>query len=183
MLAALSRAIDAHDPAAAGHSLRVAVIAETIAARLEWADLEPETLRLGGRLHDVGKLSIPAETLRKPGPLDAVELERMRLHPVVGAKVVVHLEAGCVALPCVLYHHERWDGGGYPVGRAGRQIPPEARVLAVADAFDALTSSRPYRPSMSVPEALGEVERCAGSQFDPDVARALLEIWHPALVV
>jgi putative nucleotidyltransferase with HDIG domain len=181
MLAALSRAIDAHDPSAAGHSLRVNAVAEAIAMRLGWPGLDLETLRLGGWLHDVGKLSVPDEILRKPGPLTAGELEQMRLHPVVGAELLVHVVDARAALPCVLYHHERWDGGGYPLGRAGHRIPAEARILAVADAFDAMTSTRPYRRALSVPEALAEVEHCAGSQFDPDVAEALIEVWTSAL--
>ena len=102
--------------------------------------------------------------------------------PEIGARILRDIKQIQDIIPGVMYHHERYDGKGYPAGLAGEDIPMMGRIICLADCFDAMTSSRPYRPSMSVPEALGEVERCAGSQFDPDVARALLEIWHPALV-
>jgi HD-GYP domain-containing protein (c-di-GMP phosphodiesterase class II) len=114
------------------------------------------------------------EVLAKPGRLDDGELEEIRAHPVEGMWLLSGLPSLAPALPYVLFHHERWDGGGYPTRRAGAAIPLEGRILAVADAFDAMTSGRPYRPSLSVPEAAQEIRRCTGTQFDPDVADAFL---------
>ena len=176
MLDALSHAIEARDPATRGHGARVTALAEAMAVRLGWTDSRIEALRLGARLHDVGKLAISLRVLTKPGPLDEPELRLVRMHPLVGARLVGAGGAARPVLPYVLYHHERWDGDGYPTGRAGDAIPLEARVLAVADAFDAMTSMRPYRPAISADAALEEVERCAGTQFDPDVARLFVEV-------
>ncbi len=145
---------------------------------LGWRRWELEALRLGGSLHDVGKIAVDVRILRKPGPLTTEELAHIRRHPVAGARLiegVVDLEP---ALPYVLHHHERWDGTGYPERRAAEEIPVEARLLGVADAFDAMTSHRPYRPALTVDCALAEVERCAGTQFDPELARAFVDGWE-----
>jgi HD-GYP domain-containing protein (c-di-GMP phosphodiesterase class II) len=158
----------------------VTAIAEAIARRLDWDAERLELLQLGGPLHDVGKLAIPDEVLRKPGRLDDEELAQIREHPRLGARILLRLSAFRGALPYVLYHHERWDGHGYPSGKAGEAIPIEARVLAVADAFDAMTSDRPYRRALTRAQALTEVERCAGTQFDPEVARVFLELFAEA---
>jgi HD-GYP domain-containing protein (c-di-GMP phosphodiesterase class II) len=105
-------------------------------------------------------------------------LARIRTHPAAGAKIVRHIRPLRRAVAGVLYHHERWDGRGYPTGRAGHAIPEEARVLAVADSFDAMTSDRPYRPALPPEDAVEELERCAGTQFDPDIVRAFVEAWE-----
>ena len=180
MLSVLSRAIEARDEYTRGHSARVTSIADAIARRLGWDDERLDLLQLGGPLHDVGKLAIPDDVLRKPGRLDDDELAQIREHPRLGARILLRLAAFRGALPYVLYHHERWDGTGYPTGRAGEQIPLEARVLAVADAFDAMTSDRPYRPALSRDEALAEVERCSGTQFDPEIVRIFLDLFSEA---
>jgi len=180
MLSVLSRAIEARDEYTRGHSARVTAIADAIARRLGWDDERLDLLQLGGPLHDVGKLAIPDDVLRKPGRLDDDELAQIREHPRLGARILLRLAAFRGALPYVLYHHERWDGTGYPTGRAGEQIPLEARVLAVADAFDAMTSDRPYRPALSREEALAEVERCSGTQFDPEIVRIFLDLFSEA---
>jgi HD-GYP domain-containing protein (c-di-GMP phosphodiesterase class II) len=177
MLPALAQALEERDAYSGGHSLRVTGLAEVVARRLGWDEGHLPTLRLGGLLHDVGKLTVPRRVLRKPGPLDARELALVRLHPVAGARMVAPLLRGKVALQCVLYHHEHWDGRGYPVGRRGRAIPEAARVLSVADAFDAMTSRRPYRPALTADAALAELDRCSGTQFDPVVAGAFLDAW------
>jgi putative nucleotidyltransferase with HDIG domain len=177
MLATLSRAIEARDPYTRGHSVRVTKIAEAIARQLGWDEERLELLYLGGPLHDVGKLGVSEEVLAKPGRLDDRELAQIREHPKLGARILLRVAALRGALPYVLYHHERWDGGGYPSGRAGEEIPLEARVLAVADAFDAMTSDRPYRQALDLDEALAEVERCAGTQFDPEIVRVFLELF------
>jgi putative nucleotidyltransferase with HDIG domain len=174
-LAALSTAIEARDPWARGHASRVALLAHSLARRIGFDGLSLARLRLGGILHDVGKLEVPEAILLKPGPLTEPELVQMRRHPAAGARMLRALGAGEEALPCVLYHHERWDGHGYPSGRVGDEIPLEARILAVADAFDAMTSKRPYRDARPAPEALDELERCSGSQFDPFLVDAFVE--------
>jgi HD-GYP domain-containing protein (c-di-GMP phosphodiesterase class II) len=180
MLSVLSRAIEARDEYTRGHSARVTAIADAIARRLGWDEDRLDLLQLGGPLHDVGKLAISDDVLRKPGRLDDDELAQIREHPRLGARILLRLAAFRGALPYVLYHHERWDGTGYPTGRAGEQIPVEARVLAVADAYDAMTSDRPYRRALSRDRALAEVERCSGSQFDPEIVRIFLEVFAEA---
>ncbi len=174
-LAAFSTAMEVCDPALGAHAARVSANAEAVAVRLGWSDARLEALRLGAALHDVGKVNVRPEVLTKPGRLDALELAEIRAHPVEGTWLLAGVPSLAPALPYVLFHHERWDGYGYPTRRSGELIPLEGRILAVVDAFDAMTSSRPYRPSRSPAEAADEVRRCAGTQFDPAVARAFLE--------
>jgi HD-GYP domain-containing protein (c-di-GMP phosphodiesterase class II) len=174
----LARAIEARDPYSSGHAARVTAIAEVVAARLGWDEEQIDVLRIGAALHDIGKLDVPDTVLRKPGPLNEVELDYVRAHPQDGANMVGLVRKFRVAVPCVLYHHERWDGHGYPSGSAGTEIPIEARVLAVADAFDAMTSDRPYRRALTQGRAIAELERCAGTQFDPDVVAVFAEAWQ-----
>ncbi|HET8607301.1 MAG TPA: HD-GYP domain-containing protein [Gaiellaceae bacterium] len=176
-LVALSAAIERRDPYTQGHSARVTAIAQALAGRMGCCGADLDAIALGGPLHDIGKLAIPDEVLLKPGRLDNGELAQIRQHPEAGARMLRGVRALAPALPCVLHHHERWDGGGYPVGLAGTAIPLAARILAVADAFDAMTSTRPYRPALPVDAALAEVARCAGTQFDPEPAAALVEAW------
>ena len=177
-LTALSRAIEARDPHSSGHAARVLVMAEVVAARLGWDEAETEVLRMAAALHDIGKLAVSEKILRKPGPLDEAELEEMRRHPEEGARMVALVKALAPAVAGVLYHHERWDGDGYPVGLEGDAIPGEARVLAVVDAFDAMTTERAYRRAWSVQRALAELERCAGSQFDPEIVAVFVAAWR-----
>lgn len=174
----LSEAIEARDPYTRGHSTRVARMAHAVGARLGCDEARLGLLRLGGALHDVGKLVVSEAVLSKPGPLTPAEVAEVRGHPEAGARLVALDRTLRPALPGVLYHHERWDGGGYPTGRAGAEIPLEARILAVADCFDAMTSDRPYRDALPADEAIEEVDRCAGTQFDPDVALAFLAVWE-----
>ena len=178
ILLAVSKAIEARDPYTRGHSERVTALAEVVADHLGWAEEQRAVLRLGGTLHDIGKLAVSEAILRKAGPLTDEELAEVQLHPETGARMIDASEELRPALPCVLYHHERWDGFGYPSGRAGRLIPVEARVLAVVDSFDAMTSTRPYRGALPLEQALAEIERCAGTQFDPDLARVFLDAWE-----
>ena len=175
LLATFSAALEARDPHLRGHSARVSAFAEALADALGWKGTRVEALRLGGSLHDVGKISLHASVLRKAGPLTDEELGQIRRHPVAGARLVGCFDDFVAAVPSVLHHHERWDGTGYPHRLEGDSIPLEARVLGVADAFDAMTSVRPYRPALSVTAALAELERCAGSQFDPWLARTFVD--------
>ncbi len=174
----LARAIEARDPYSSGHSPRVAAIAEVIAARLGWDEEQVGVLRIGALLHDIGKRDVPDSVLRKPGPLNDAEFDHIRAHPRDGARMLGLVPKWRVAVSCVLHHHERWDGHGYPTGRAGEDIPIEARVLAVADAYDAMTSDRPYRRALTQGRAISELERCAGTQFDPDVVAVFAEAWR-----
>jgi HD-GYP domain-containing protein (c-di-GMP phosphodiesterase class II) len=173
-LADLESALDAYDPLLAAHAERVAANAEAVAKRLGWTEARLDALRLGAVLHDVGKVNVRPEVLAKPGTLDEGELAEIRTHPVEGLWLLAGVPALVPALPCVLFHHERWDGDGYPTRRAGTAIPYEGRVLAVCDAFDAMTSGRPYRPSLTPIDALEEIARCAGTQFDPAVVDAFV---------
>jgi putative nucleotidyltransferase with HDIG domain len=177
MLSMLSRAIEARDPYTQGHSARVTKLAEAVARRLGWNEERLASLRVGGPLHDIGKLGVSDDVLGKKGRLDEKEFAQIREHPKIGARLLLRVAGFREALPYVLYHHERWDGKGYPSGRAGKEIPVEARVLAIADAFDAMTSDRPYRQALTREQALAEVERCAGTQFDPEIARIFLEVF------
>ena len=178
LLATLSAALEARDPHLRGHSARVTSIAEGLARRLGWRGERLDALRLGGALHDVGKIAVDSSVLRKPGALTEEELSQIRTHPVAGARLIETVEDFRPALPYVLHHHERWDGAGYPHGLRCEEIPVEARLLGVADAFDAMTSDRSYRPALSVERALAELERCAGTQFDPELAETFVEGWR-----
>ena len=178
LLSTFSAALEARDPDLRGHSARVTGLAEGLAQMLGWKQPQLAALRLGGSLHDVGKIAVDAAILRKAGPLSSDELAHIRTHPAAGARLIEGVADLAPALPYVLHHHERWDGEGYPARQAAEKIPLEARVLGVADAFDAMTSHRAYRPALSVDSALAEVERCAGTQFDPRLARTFLDGWE-----
>lgn len=171
---AFAAALEACDPDLAEHAERVASLAEPLACRLGLEESERASLRLGAAVHDVGKVNVRPELLAKTGRLEASERAEIQTHPVEGAWLVARVRSLEPALPGVLFHHERWDGSGYPTGRAGEDIPLPGRLLAVADAFDAMTTSRPYREPRPFDEAVAELERCAGSQFDPSVVRAFV---------
>jgi HD-GYP domain-containing protein (c-di-GMP phosphodiesterase class II) len=177
MLVELSAAVESRDPSTRGHAARVTALADAVARRLGWSDERIAILRIGGTLHDVGKVVVPLAVLGKRGPLTDAELAQIRVHPSAGARVVAAIESARRALPCVLHHHERWDGRGYPHRLCGEEIPVEARLLAIADAFDAMTTNRRYRRAVPPAEALAELDRCAGSQFDPELTRVFAEVW------
>jgi len=162
------------DPLLEGHATRTGAHAEAIARRLGWDDAALAELRIGASLHDVGKVNVRQAVLAKPGRLDDRELAEIRTHPVEGAWLIAGVRSLAPALPYVLFHHERWDGEGYPTRRSGTDIPLEGRILSVADAFDAMTSLRPYRERLSGDEAMQEIEMCAGGQFDPKVAEVFV---------
>ena len=135
-----------------------------------------ETLRRGGLLHDIGKIGVPASILNKPGRLTSEEFESIRSHPVLGHRILAPIAAFHDALPVVRSHHERMDGSGYPDGLPGEQIPYLARILAVADVYDALVSDRPYRPGLTAAQAVSEVRRSAGAHLDPTLVHQFLEL-------
>ncbi|MFE6162087.1 HD-GYP domain-containing protein [Streptomyces sp. NPDC056486] len=181
---ALVQAVDIKDQYTRGHSERVGRASVMIARELGMADERVESLRFAGILHDVGKLGVPTRLLRKDGPLTPQERRVIELHPEYGHEMVRGIGFLGEARAAILHHHERIDGSGYPYGLVGRQIPEFARVVAVADAFDAMTSTRSYRRGRPVDAALAELSRCAGSQFDPAMVAALQRAlgrygWHP----
>jgi HD-GYP domain-containing protein (c-di-GMP phosphodiesterase class II) len=177
MLAALASAQAARDPSTAAHCSRVTDFAERLAVWMGWDEVRLSMLSVGARLHDIGKVMISETILRKSGPLSPQELAEIRTHPTAGARLIAPVDSAEPAVPFVLYHHERWDGSGYPTNRLGVEVPEGARLLAVVDAFDAMTSTRPYRRALPTFHALAEIERCAGSQFDPTIAHAFLKAW------
>src|SRR6266446_7905577 len=172
--AALAGAVDARDAYVGSHSQRVGEYSAAVAQRLNFAIEDVELIRLAGKLHDLGKLAIPEEILRKRGTLTPREREVLERHPQIGENMLDPLGIEPVA-SWVLHHHERWDGDGYPGKLAGERIPIGARIIFAADSFDAMTSDRVYRPALSFDEATDELRRCSGSQFDPLVVVALLE--------
>ncbi|MDQ8702207.1 HD-GYP domain-containing protein [Streptomyces sp. LHD-70] len=183
---ALVQAVDIKDEYTRGHSERVGEASVLIARELGMADERVEVLRFAGILHDVGKLGVPTRLLRKDGPLTPEERRVIELHPEYGHEMVRGIGFLGEARSAILHHHERLDGSGYPYGLTGRQIPEFARVVAVADAFDAMTSTRSYRRGRPVADALTELKRCAGRQFDPQMVRALVRAldrhgWRPAV--
>ncbi|HXW04820.1 MAG TPA: HD-GYP domain-containing protein [Vicinamibacterales bacterium] len=170
---ALALALDARDPYTAGHSERVGAISVAIGREMQLAEEQLEILRLGALLHDIGKIGISDDVLRKPGALSAEEFELIKEHPAMGARILRSVPFLAPHLPIVELHHERPDGKGYPHCLQGEEIPVVARIVHVADAFDAMTSARAYRPAWTSQEALRELWRYAGTQFDAEVVQAL----------
>ena len=171
---ALARAIDARDSSTFGHSARVAAISLEIADEMHLSASDREALRRGALLHDIGKIGVEDKVLRKAGPLSDAEADDMREHPRIGHDMLKGLRFLQPSLPGVLYHHERWDGTGYPTGLRGAAIPLAVRILSVADVFDALTSDRPYRQGLSSDSVIAAIRAESGLQFDPDVVTAFL---------
>ena len=169
----LARTIDTKSEWTAGHSDRVSQIAVSIGRAMGRSEEELEQLHRGGLLHDIGKVGVPAHVIDKPGALDEEETQAMRRHVTIGARILEPLRALTDVLPIVLYHHEWFDGSGYPAGRSGTHIPLLARIMAVSDAFDALQADRPYRTGISAEESLGEITKASGTQFDPEPVGAL----------
>ncbi len=171
---ALAQAVDAKDHYTHMHSRSVANMAAAVATRLGLSPAEVENTRMAGLLHDVGKIGIPDAILNKPGPLDPAETLQMRQHSAMGDRITKTIDALRYIAPLVRAHHERWDGLGYPDRLKGEAIPLPARIVTVADAFDAMTSDRVYRPGRSIAKAAEELLRERGSQFDPAVVDALV---------
>jgi diguanylate cyclase (GGDEF)-like protein len=170
---ALASLVEARDAYTAEHTKGVADMSVQLARLLGAGVAEAHLVELISKLHDVGKVAIPDLILQKPTRLTEEEWALMRMHPVIGAEVVSRVPALRVTAPGIRGHHERWDGSGYPDGLAGEAIPLTARIVAVADAYSAMTTDRPYRKALSQAEAMAELRRCAGSQFDPSVVQAL----------
>ena len=172
----LAEAIDAKDSYTRGHSDRVAEYAEALARRLELKDEMLNAVRCAGYLHDTGKIGIPDAILLKPGRLTDDEYRQIMNHPVLSHKIIEPVDFPYDVKPLVRHHHERIDGSGYPDGLIGEQIPLGARIIGIADAYEAMTSDRPYRKALSQSAALAELERCAGTQFDTELVSAFIEV-------
>src|SRR5256714_4045102 len=177
-IAALSRSMEAKDLYTGGHTERVAAVAVGIARRLGFRDDELEAIEIGALLHDIGKIGVPGHVLRKAGPLTDDEWELVRTHPLVSDYILSELDLHPFVRQCARSSHERIDGTGYPDGLSGEDIPLPARIVFVADALDALTSTRPYRSARSMLAALAEIREHAGTQFCPRVVAALEDLWR-----
>jgi putative nucleotidyltransferase with HDIG domain len=171
-LAALSSALDARDRETEGHSLRVAHLSYRLALEYGLSPEQAKTLERGAILHDIGKIGVSDNILLKPGPLDPQEWEVMRQHPDIGAQIVKGIPFLQEAMPVIRYHQECWDGSGYPLGLKETAIPLNARIFAVVDTFDALTTERPYRSPISAQEAMEYIRSKSGILFDPTIVTA-----------
>ena len=178
---ALIASIDAKDPYTRGHSARVAEFAQLVAVHAGMSAADVDRARLCGLVHDIGKIGVAEDVLRKPGKLNAEEFRAIAAHPVTGHEILRGIPQMADVLPGVLHHHEKWAGGGYPHGIAGEAIPALGRLIAVADALDAMTTSRTYRTARPMAEAVAEIVRCSGTHFDPGLARVVAEIDRRAL--
>jgi HD-GYP domain-containing protein (c-di-GMP phosphodiesterase class II) len=176
VLKALTSSIDAKDPYTRGHSERVAQLSHAISLQLGFTPEKAERIRIAGLVHDVGKIGVPEGILLKQGRLTDDEFGAIKKHPEIGHKILRDIIGMDDVLPGVLYHHERFDGKGYPHGVSGQNIPLVARIIGIADTFDAMSSTRSYRAALSREKVLQEIERCSGAQFDPKLVEAFLKV-------
>ena len=176
VLHSLTSAIDAKDSYTCGHSERVALISRRLAGELGISEQQIERIYMAGILHDVGKIGVPEAVLHKAGKLTNEEFDQMKKHPQIGARILSDIKQVEDLIPGVLYHHERYDGKGYPTGLSGEKIPIMGRIICIADCFDAMTSNRTYRRALPLEVAMIELRRCAGTQFDPAMVEAFLRV-------
>lgn len=174
----LSNAIELRDEYTRGHVERVLQYSVILARRMNYPVSQMSALQFGSILHDIGKIHIRENILRKPGPLEVDEWDEMKQHPVIGADLVKNIPYLRPAIPVIRHHHERWNGSGYPDGLAGRAIPMAARIVAVADSLDAMTTNRVYHAACSLPQAYERVINGRGTQYDPDVVDAFQAAWE-----
>ncbi len=180
----LVHALEAKDAYTSGHSTRVSRYATKTAVQLGFTGDRLEHIRLGGELHDIGKIGTREDVLNKPGPLTPDEFEHVKAHTALGERILApSLGESPMVLHIVRSHHERIDGGGFPDGLAGQAIPVEARIVAVVDAFDAMTTNRAYRPARTPTDAMQELRRCTGTHFDPDVVDAFTQAFPDVSVL
>ncbi|MBR1617412.1 HD domain-containing protein, partial [bacterium] len=172
----IASALDAKDPYTHGHSMRVTLYSIILARELKIPSTKLELIETAGLLHDIGKIAIPTAILCKPGKLTEDEFVIMKTHPVNSEKLVANIKKLHEICPGVKHHHERWDGLGYPDHLKGEEIPYTARIIAIADTYDAMTSTRSYRRALSHEIAIDEIKRCSGTQFDPTLAEKFIEI-------
>ena len=164
------------------HSSQTAALAAAVAQRLEWQEEEVRLLRIAAMLHDIGKVGVSERVLQKPDPLTVEERQEIEMHPLIGAALVARIESVEPIAPWIRHSHEHYDGSGYPDGLAGEAIPPASRIILVADAFDVMRSDRPYRRAWSTEQALEELRRGAGLQFDPHCVEALAAVVESGMV-
>ena len=181
-LQSLVRTVNDHDTYTGGHSCRVATMSGDIARLLGFPKGEIAFMQQAGLVHDIGKIGIPDKVLNKTTPLTPNERYLVRLHPILGASILSRMPGMDRLVPIVLHHHECWDGSGYPSGVAGVDVPIESRIILVVDAFDAMTSNRPYGRVLGAEEALGELRANAATQFDPMVVEAVHEAYRGGLL-
>jgi cyclic di-GMP phosphodiesterase len=181
-LTILADAIESRVPGTIGHIERLTEVATTLASLLNWNERSMNQLRFGAILHDAGKLNVSEEILFKEEPLDDKEWMEIRHHSQAGADMIRGIPFLSEVAPLICHHHERWDGTGYPDGLAGPAIPAGSRVLAIADAFDAMTSERVYASSLTIEEAYYEIIRCQGSQFDPYLVESFRNAWSAGTI-
>jgi putative two-component system response regulator len=181
-LTVLANAIEVRDQYTRGHVERVTAYSMVLAEQLGWQENQMEQLRFGAILHDIGKVHISEEILRKKEPLNNEEWAEIKKHPSTGAEMIKDIPYLIPAVPVVRFHHERWDGKGYPHGLRREEIPMVARIVSVADGFDAMTTSRPYHPALSSEEAYHEIMEKSGTQFDPAVVAAFQKAWFDGLI-
>lgn len=167
----LAALLDMQDPLTSGHSRRVGTYSSLIAKELGLSEKDQSTIKLAGLLHDIGKIGVRKAPLYKPDRLSDEEMDEMKRHVILGYEIIVEVPQLTDIACLVLHHHERMDGSGYPHGLSGSEIPLGSRILCVADSFDAMVTSRLYKPTVSVPKALEELQKCSSTQFDPDVVR------------
>jgi response regulator RpfG family c-di-GMP phosphodiesterase len=181
-LTALANAVEARDIYTRGHTERVCYMAQSLCKEMGWDNERLWEVQMGGILHDIGKIGVPDAVLNKAQTLTPDEFEIMKQHPLCGAKILEGISFLAPAIPFVLYHHERYDGKGYPYGLRNHQIPIQGRLMAVVDTFDAMTSDRPYRQAKSFKMALKEIRECAGTQFDPQIASLFQKAWEKGVL-
>ncbi len=173
----LANAIELRDKYTRGHVERVMRYSVLIAERLGWNESQIKPLQFGAILHDIGKIYIEEKILRKEGPLDTLEWDEMQQHTAIGAELLHNIPYLSTAIPIIRHHHERWDGLGYPQGLKGEEIPAGARIVTVADSFDAMTTIRVYQKVSTAREALQEIQSGSGSRYDPAIVHAFLDAW------
>ncbi|MFH1239232.1 MAG: HD domain-containing phosphohydrolase [bacterium] len=177
-ITSLASAIEAKDTYTKGHSERVTHLCLAIAGKMKMSTKEKERMHIAALLHDIGKIGIPEDILKKPGKLDNNEWAIIRQHPGKGAEILKPIKQLSDIIPVIRHHHERYGGGGYPDGLKGEAIPLGSRIIAIADSVDAMLSARSYRPPMKQKEAINEVIKCKGTQFDPKVVDAFLACYE-----
>jgi putative nucleotidyltransferase with HDIG domain len=178
---ALASTVEARDPYVYGHSKKVNTYAVALAEAIGLSPDEVSKVSTAALLHDIGKIGTPDKVLNKKGKLNEEDWEAIKAHPRLGANIVGNIPNLVPCISSILHHHERWDGAGYPEGLKGEEIPLEARILAIADSFEAMTSARPYRPALSLEEVVKELRQGAGVQFDPKLVKAFIGIIEAGL--
>ena len=177
----LASALDARDQYTAGHSRRVSELSCAVASALQMPEQSVEQIRVGALLHDIGKIGVADSVLQKPGRLTAEEFAQVKQHPVIGRRILEGVGGFADYLPAVELHHENWDGTGYPKGLRGCETPTDARIIHVADAYDAMTTNRSYRSGMTHEAAIAELMKYSGIQFDPEIVAAFVKLSREVL--